>query len=480
MEYTGERLVPGKRGLELLELEHRGRYDLAGSICAGKNVLDVGCGTGYGTALLAQYARSVVGIDAAVEAIEFAKENFLRDNLRFEVLDITSSEAENRLHEISRHKFDVVVCFELIEHLSSPVSLLDLVKTVLRPGGRFIVSTPNSARPHRFTERENPYHVVEYEREGLRGLLGGRFKHVHVLSQTVHLATRIQAGNYRERMDSWPRDQLPTAKYFVAICSDKRLDSDSKRGLLLLASDQHVTLLQSLLADLRKAQANKAEAIERLQALLDQATEDARSRQSRIENLTQEIEQRATAEQELRSLIEEQERTIHELNQEIDRLDVNTREVKRGVETDRSQSSRAKQDLERQIELQEDQVQQLTRQLEERAATIEELNDLLENDRLKSLRKKEDLERQIQLEEDQVQRLTRQLEERASGDRGSRAEAVHQEREVAGVTGETRSRKAYQPSRQPDQGSDRAGRGSLDSGRGAGESTLHPRIGIFR
>ena len=89
MDFTGERLVPGKVDLEL-EVEHINRYIFASDLVKNKKVLDAACGTGYGTALLAQSAERVFGIDISKEAISYAESNYSAKNVNFAVANIES------------------------------------------------------------------------------------------------------------------------------------------------------------------------------------------------------------------------------------------------------------------------------------------------------------------------------------------------------------------------------------------------------
>src|SRR3954462_3875606 len=81
-EFTGERVIPGEFEVDLLN-EHLARYTFAARLARGKRVLDAGCGAGYGSAELAHAAQSVVGIDQAAEAVEFAREHYRLPNLSF-------------------------------------------------------------------------------------------------------------------------------------------------------------------------------------------------------------------------------------------------------------------------------------------------------------------------------------------------------------------------------------------------------------
>ena len=82
-EFTGERVIPGEVDIDLFN-EHMARYAFAARLARGKRALDAGCGAGYGSAELARAAQSVVGIDAAADAIEFARAHYQAPNLTFE------------------------------------------------------------------------------------------------------------------------------------------------------------------------------------------------------------------------------------------------------------------------------------------------------------------------------------------------------------------------------------------------------------
>ena len=137
MDFTGERLVPGKVDLEL-EVEHMNRYIFASDLVKNKKVLDAACGTGYGTALLAQSAERVFGIDISKEAISYAESNYSAKNVNFAVANIEKLPFESDF-------FDVVVSFETIEHVDTQKQekFLSEVKRILKKDGIFIISTPN-------------------------------------------------------------------------------------------------------------------------------------------------------------------------------------------------------------------------------------------------------------------------------------------------------------------------------------------------
>ena len=81
-EFTGERVIPGQVDIDLMN-EHVARYAFAARLARGKRVLDAGCGAGYGSAELAKVAASVLGVDVAADAVDFAREHYRLPHLSF-------------------------------------------------------------------------------------------------------------------------------------------------------------------------------------------------------------------------------------------------------------------------------------------------------------------------------------------------------------------------------------------------------------
>jgi SAM-dependent methyltransferase len=161
---------------------HLFRYVWALSYAYGRDVLDLGCGSGYGTALLAGVGRSVLGVDYDPEAVALCAKTYggLR-NVRFAVMDAT------RL-ALGEGGFGLVTCFEVVEHLPPAEADLALERAaaVLRPGGLFLISTPNRLVevPHlRSAGIENRYHINRYSPGELRGTLRRHFPHIRLFGQ---------------------------------------------------------------------------------------------------------------------------------------------------------------------------------------------------------------------------------------------------------------------------------------------------------
>src|SRR5579872_725964 len=167
--FTGERLTTAIGGQ--IQIEHYHRYLFARSLAHGLDVLDVASGEGYGSALLAQVARSVIGVEYSGQTALTASNNFPRENLRF-------LQGDARALPLADGCVDLVVSFETIEHFDRQDVFLREVHRVLRPGGRFIVSTPDRDVYSPLGSGANPYHVHELTYGEFITLLGQTFSHV--------------------------------------------------------------------------------------------------------------------------------------------------------------------------------------------------------------------------------------------------------------------------------------------------------------
>jgi SAM-dependent methyltransferase len=159
----------------LIEKEHLARYRFAMQLVAGKQVADIACGTGYGSKILATNgAYSVYGVDLSEKAVEYSLNYYNAPNVTFTVGNA------QELTALSDSQFDVVVSFETIEHLPNVEAYLDEMARILRPGGTFLVSTPDrriaSVMHCFFGHPANKYHVREYTEREFLNLLQTRFQ----------------------------------------------------------------------------------------------------------------------------------------------------------------------------------------------------------------------------------------------------------------------------------------------------------------
>jgi 2-polyprenyl-3-methyl-5-hydroxy-6-metoxy-1,4-benzoquinol methylase len=191
-EQSPERLDLDEHRGDLIVSEHRGRYLWGAQLAPGLKVLDAGCGTGYGLGILEQAGASrVVGIDLSEEAVAHASQ--ANPSERVEVLT-----GDLRALPFSDGEFDLVVCFEVIEHVDDREAILLELARVLGPRGLLCISTPNS----RVYPPGNPYHVHEYEPEELAEALGAHFSEVTLYRQTAWLASAILSDTETEAWGS--------------------------------------------------------------------------------------------------------------------------------------------------------------------------------------------------------------------------------------------------------------------------------------
>lgn len=166
----------------LIYVLHAATYDFARPYVEGKVVLDFGCGSGYGTASLAEAATTITGVDIAPEAVAYATTHYRRDNLTFR----TVGPVERDGLPFEDDAFDTVVSFQVIEHVRQVDRYLAEVRRVLRPGGVFLCVTPD--RTLRLFPGQRPwneFHVTEYAPEGLRATLSSLFPEVRLFGMTA-------------------------------------------------------------------------------------------------------------------------------------------------------------------------------------------------------------------------------------------------------------------------------------------------------
>jgi SAM-dependent methyltransferase len=172
---TGERTLPDVPAENYWYRRHLAVYEWIASQVAGRRVVDMACGEGYGTAVLGGVAASVVGVDANPEAFEHARLRYGRVGVSFErSLVETFGEPGT---------FDAVVFLQTIEHVQDPVAVLGHFRSLLAPGGVAYVSTPNllTLAPPGAEKSDNPWHIKEYRAAEFRALCSGVFDSVEML-----------------------------------------------------------------------------------------------------------------------------------------------------------------------------------------------------------------------------------------------------------------------------------------------------------
>lgn len=231
---TGERFDPAFMNGRLIEAEHLARYAWASQFAPGRRVLDAACGMAYGTAILAGAGASeAVGIDqdeGVVEQVRAAA----KPGTRFDVGDLRQLPYEDG-------EFDLVVCFEAIEHVPEPEKVLDELARVLSDDGLLLVSTPNRD----VYTPGNPFHLRELTPHELEAELSRRFKTVEIRRQHSWVASGIFDDAHFRAGDHSPLETVEVRKaaenepgletYTIGVAGNGGIPAD--RGLVSLSAD---------------------------------------------------------------------------------------------------------------------------------------------------------------------------------------------------------------------------------------------------
>jgi 2-polyprenyl-3-methyl-5-hydroxy-6-metoxy-1,4-benzoquinol methylase len=231
---------------------HKAFYQFAAEQIHGGKVLDAGCGTGFGTAMLSQKADCAVGVDIKYLLLKYGLQHYSTEGLYFEAMDV------NQLG-FADESFDVVVANELMEHLPEHRLCINEVLRILRPGGLFICATVNSR--HTFGIEENPLnrnHFREFSLIGFKIELEQYFGDINILGQGYDEEFKKFMQNRSARTIEWILMKL-NIKHRIPACWRSRVRSlitgtslENKRPEEFSVTDHNVLNSIYLVATARK------------------------------------------------------------------------------------------------------------------------------------------------------------------------------------------------------------------------------------
>ncbi len=298
-----ERFVPERDRGRLIEVEHVVRYRWAAQAAAGRSVLDAGCGTGYGSAILAATGASeVIGVDLAADVIGAA--DGLPGTVSLQAGDL-------RALDFADGRFDLVVCFEVIEHLDDPMAALDELARVLAPDGLLLLSSPNRG----VYPPGNPHHRHEFTPDELEAAVAERLPNVRLVPQTDHLVSalfsdreaRVAPGSTVDGLAVTRLDGDDAATYTVAVASLAPLPD--LHGLAVLAGTLEMRKWLSALDVQTRAIGDKDAYIVELEERIGE--------RDRLAGLLVVAEQRLAGVPELQARIEHLERELNGAREEV-------------------------------------------------------------------------------------------------------------------------------------------------------------------
>jgi ubiquinone/menaquinone biosynthesis C-methylase UbiE len=201
--------------------EHMTRYLAAKKLAKGKVVLDIASGSGYGSNMLAEVASKVYGVDVSIDAINYAKENYIGDNIEY----ILGSAEKIPIPDSS---IDLVVSFETIEHIKDYETFVKEIKRVLKKDGLAIISTPNDKE---FPEG-NEFHLHEFKYDEFSNLIKESFNNQKIYSQATWAYVQIADEGFINKNEAVDRVEVhnfaPLDKdkylYFCVLCSDRDIN----------------------------------------------------------------------------------------------------------------------------------------------------------------------------------------------------------------------------------------------------------------
>lgn len=322
MEFTGERIVPGSVNDDLLN-EHLCRYRFARLLVEDKVVLDVGSGVGYGSKILAEKAGSVLALDISEEAVRYAGERYAGNNIELVVGDC---------HQLplASDSVDVVVGFELIEHLQGQQAHLCEVDRVLKPDGLAVISTPNRVFYSQESNQANPFHTHEFDFQEFLDFLKSVFSSVQIYFQN-HVAGLV-VGNpslYREVttcLEEEAGNLEATSNFFVAVCTHRQDHQPllgnfcllPGSGNLLRERQQNIQRLEEKVSKLDGALVQLQGEYEERTTWALQLNREVKSRDRSLMRLRAEFEDRSRWAEGLSQQLEEKDKAIVKLQSEFE------------------------------------------------------------------------------------------------------------------------------------------------------------------
>ncbi|KKR71428.1 MAG: Glycosyltransferase [Candidatus Woesebacteria bacterium GW2011_GWA2_40_7b] len=209
-------MIPDLNMGKELYYEHINRYQFAGGFVKKKKVLDLACGSGYGSKMLSSAgANNVVGLDISRTAIEYAESKYGHDNINFCVGDALKT-------DLVSGSFDVVVSFEFIEHIIKQNDFIIEIKRLLKSEGILIISTPNKTT---YSDK-NKFHKKELNAKEFKEILMAHFKYVEMLGQFFWFSNFvIPEKSELVASGSVPSHSGNNSQYLIAICSDKKIEN---------------------------------------------------------------------------------------------------------------------------------------------------------------------------------------------------------------------------------------------------------------
>ncbi len=340
MEFTGERVIPGQTDPDLLN-EHLARYAFAERLVGSKRVLDAGCGVPYGAAFLARSAAQVFALDFSYEPLHEGRAEYPGN--------VAYLQGDCSRIPLADASVEVVVAFEVIEHLENWRGLLEEARRVLTPSGQFVVSTPNRLYYGESRDTPNLFHVHEFDYEEFQAELAQVFPHSALFLQnhTDAIAfTPLDTRGVKIRLEHG-ETRPAEAHFFLAVCSQQPLYGSPafiyipQTGNVLRDREHHIDLLEGELQKKTSWLEQTAAELEKLSQINKSEQEKA---QQAIDALERENERKTKWAEDLEAKLAERTKWSLQLEAENKEVVANYRRLE-------DEHSRAQAELKKCVEL---------------------------------------------------------------------------------------------------------------------------------
>lgn len=209
MKYTGERMIPEFNLNQVIYFEHIIRYKFIQQFLKPQmTVLDVACGSGYGSYLIAKKVKNVIGIDISKAAIKYAQEKYHYSNIKY-----INANLSKRI-PLEDKSIDLIVSFETLEHLEDQDKFLQELKRVSKDDALLVISTPNKEI---FTTSDQKFHKKELSFQEFSNLLEKYFSVRHIIKQSSAGVTFIH--NSSLNLINLNSNLQNHTKFYMALCT---------------------------------------------------------------------------------------------------------------------------------------------------------------------------------------------------------------------------------------------------------------------
>ncbi|WP_242918218.1 glycosyltransferase [Pontibacter liquoris] len=406
MEFTGERFLPIEGLIEdEIGIEHLHRYYSSLDLVNNKVVLDLACGEGYGSALLATVAKEVCGVDIDQSCIDHAKQKYGSKNSNLTFLQGNVTQVP-----LTTNSVDVVVSFETIEHLDGPTqhAFLKEIRRVLKHDGKLLISTPDKNNYSLRYSYVNEFHIKEFTKKEFFSFLNHYFDYSTEYLQGFEIVSAITETNTPKTgklkvCNLFQSSKTFSRKYLIAICSNQPFDLENNFSSVVFgvkkdyqelkdrmvemnahieelgawgkSLDEVILQKDATVTDLQNKLISQSHTMQELLAQTSAYNEQLQKQTDELLHHTTTIQNKDIQVQELSERLTNKNIQVQELNERLTNKNIQVQELNERLTNKNIQV----QELNERLTNKNIQVQELNERLTNKNIQVQELNERLTN-----------------------------------------------------------------------------------------------------